>query len=171
MDDYCSVFDLTCRVPRSTIESTIHANQLQLLSVSEGTEGKPVRQVLKSISETLERVNTGRNDKPVRLCVPYLGSPQWGDIEPHVRISHMSRSSSIDISKEICYFLHTLRAVLRRYSNVCASVSLLPHMAAESWGGPGWIQKLGWLADACISLSAFTGKGACLSFIDDTLKS
>lgn len=59
--------------------------------------------------------------------------------------------------QDICYFLHSLRATLRRFPNVCASITLPAHICTESWGGPGWIQKLGWLSDACLSLSAFTG--------------
>ncbi|KAF7971829.1 hypothetical protein HWV62_19837 [Athelia sp. TMB] len=38
----------------------------------------------------------------------------------------------------------------------CASVTISPHMSVEGWGGPGWIQKLGWVSDAAITLSAFT---------------
>ena len=28
----------------------------------------------------------------------------------------------------------------------------------DAWGGPGWIQKVGWLTDAAISMRAFGGE-------------
>ncbi|KAG1867859.1 PAXNEB-domain-containing protein [Suillus subalutaceus] len=51
--------------------------------------------------------------------------------------------------------LHSLRRLLHRYPNACASLSLAPHMCTDMWGGPGWVQKVGWLTDAAISMSAF----------------
>lgn len=32
-----------------------------------------------------------------------------------------------------------------------------PYMCQEAYGGLGWVQKLGWLTDASITLAAFTG--------------
>jgi len=52
--------------------------------------------------------------------------------------------------------LHSLRAILRRHPCVCASLSLAPHVSTESWGGSGWLQKLGWVTDAALTLSAFS---------------
>jgi len=52
--------------------------------------------------------------------------------------------------------LHALRSILRRYSNICATICLSPHVATDAWGGPGWTQKLGWAVDAAITLAAFT---------------
>lgn len=54
-------------------------------------------------------------------------------------------------------FLYALRRMLRRYPHACACVSLAPHFCTDLWGGTGWIQKVGWMTDAAISLSGFGG--------------
>jgi len=78
--------------------------------------------------------------KPLRICIPSLGSPQWGDLH----------------SQEILWFLYSLRRLLRQHPLACASLSLSPHICTDAWDGSGWIQKLGWLSDGAITLSAFT---------------
>lgn len=60
--------------------------------------------------------------------------------------------------KDILYFLHALRGLLRQHPNVCATICLCPHLATDSWGGLGWTKKMGWAVDACITLEAFTGE-------------
>ena len=47
--------------------------------------------------------------------------------------------------------------MIRKHPHACLSVSFAPHLCTDTWGGPGWIQKLAWLSDACVSLTAFTG--------------
>lgn len=64
----------------------------------------------------------------------------------------------VDSTKDILHFLHSLRSILRRHPYACASVSLAPHVSTDSWGGPGWIQQLGWVSDAALTLSAFSGR-------------
>jgi elongator complex protein 4 len=51
---------------------------------------------------------------------------------------------------------------LRRYPYACASVSLPPHLSADSRVGQGWINKLSWLSDAAFTLSAFSGLSSLL---------
>jgi len=58
--------------------------------------------------------------------------------------------------QDILHFLHSLRALLRQQPHTCASVSLPPHLSTDTLVGEGWTQKLGWLSDAAITLSAFT---------------
>ena len=85
-DDYCTVFDLTCRIPKNTIDAATTSSQLVLLNVSHEANARPVQQVLKSVVEKLrlnEPDHTSR--KVTRICIPCLGSPCWGDIEPQVR--------------------------------------------------------------------------------------
>jgi len=31
-------------------------------------------------------------------------------------------------------------------------------MSADSWGGPGWLNKLSWLFDASVTLTGFSGE-------------
>ncbi|OBZ79091.1 Elongator complex protein 4 [Grifola frondosa] len=98
----------------------------------------PCRRIIRRVTQFLSD-DVGAS-KPIRICIPALGSSEWGDLAP----------------PDIYYFLHSLRALCRRYPHACAAVCLPPHLCAESWGGPGWIQKLGWLSDTSITLSAFT---------------
>jgi hypothetical protein len=37
-------------------------------------------------------------------------------------------------------------------------VCLSPSVVTDRRGGPGWAQKLGWAADACITMKAFSGE-------------
>lgn len=53
--------------------------------------------------------------------------------------------------------MHSLRALLRQNPHACASLSLAANVSTESWGGSGWLQKLGWVTDSALSLSAFSG--------------
>ena len=48
--------------------------------------------------------------------------------------------------------------MLQHHRHACASVSLPSYLCEDTWGGSGWVRKLAWLSDACVSLSAFTGK-------------
>ena len=43
------------------------------------------------------------------------------------------------------------------------TITLPPFIANDTWGGPWWIERLGWLSDACISLSAFSADPAMVS--------
>ncbi|CAL1695413.1 unnamed protein product [Somion occarium] len=138
-DDFCKVFDLTCRIPSHVLQS----GQLLSLNITTHTNESSTRRILKSMKDILESEEVN-SYKPIRICIPALGCPQWGDIEP----------------EDLCYFLQTLLSMIRNYPQTCLSLSLAPHLCTDSWGGPGWTQKLGWLSDACVSLSAFTANPA-----------
>lgn len=60
--------------------------------------------------------------------------------------------------QDVVRFLYSLRGVLRRFPSACASVSLPCHLCTEQWGGQGWMEKLGWQVDACVSLAAFSSE-------------
>ncbi|KAG6897338.1 hypothetical protein C0992_002396 [Termitomyces sp. T32_za158] len=93
-------------------------------------------EVLNQIKGALKR----NASEVIRICVPAFGSPQWGELR----------------QEDVLYFLHTLRAILREHPTACASISLAPHLATEAWGGRGWLQKLGWVTDAALTLAAFS---------------
>ncbi|KAI0094634.1 Elongator complex protein 4 [Irpex rosettiformis] len=142
-DDFCRVFDLTSRLPVSTIDAALSAKQLVIFDVPISDSAMATtRSMLKHISDFLVTYEEEQKEvaTPLRICIPGLGSPAWGDIEPQV----------------ICYFLYAFRSLLRTHPHVCASISLPPHLCIEKWGGPGWVQKLGWLSDASLSLTAFS---------------
>ncbi|KAG2350575.1 PAXNEB-domain-containing protein [Suillus weaverae] len=132
-DDLCMTFDLTCRIPTAALDAARQSAQLIPIDVDISEDGTGV---IKQIEELL---SNDTNAHAVRICIPALGSPHWGDMQPLAVLT----------------LLHSLRRLLRRYPNACASLSLAPHMCTDTWGGPGWVQKVGWLTDAAISMSAF----------------
>ncbi|KAF9243942.1 PAXNEB protein-domain-containing protein [Melanogaster broomeanus] len=62
----------------------------------------------------------------VRLCIPSLGSPEWEEQSP----------------TDILHFLHSL-APLAASASACLCLC------------PGWVQKVGWVTDAAISMAGF----------------
>ncbi|KAI0673486.1 PAXNEB-domain-containing protein [Trametes maxima] len=142
-DEYCRTFDLTCRMPEAVIASARADGRL--LDVNpEDLSSNPRRSFCKSViqnlSDTLAQRDSENQPLATRICIPALGSYEWGDLSP----------------QDICHFLHTLRALLRRHPRVCAAICMPPHLCQEAFGGPGWVQKLGWLTDASVTLAAFS---------------
>ncbi|KAG2077103.1 PAXNEB-domain-containing protein [Suillus decipiens] len=131
-DDFCMTFDLTCRIPTATLDAARQSAQLILIDV-DNSDGTGV------IGQIEGLLSNSTDAHTVRICIPALGSPHWGDMQPPTVLS----------------LLHSVRRLLHRYPNACASLSLAPHMCTDTWGGPGWVQKVGWLSDAAISMSAF----------------
>ncbi|KAG2062048.1 PAXNEB-domain-containing protein [Suillus hirtellus] len=132
-DDLCMSFDLTCRIPATALDAARQSSQLIPIDVDTSEDGPGV------IEQIEELLSNGTNAHAVRICIPALGSPHWGDMQPPTVLT----------------LLHSLRRLLHRHPNACASLSLAPHICTDTWGGPGWVQKVGWLTDAAISMSAF----------------
>lgn len=132
-DDFCATFDLTCRIPTASLDAARQSAQLIPIDVDISEDGTRV------IEQIEELLSNDTNAHAVRICIPALGSPHWGDMQPPTVLT----------------LLHSLRRLLHRYPNACASLSLAPHMCTDTWGGRGWVQKVGWLTDAAISMSAF----------------
>ena len=173
-------------MPRAVLEAATGTSRVRPIPVSTsdadaserpGTLGGPrIAHLVDRLSALLEASCSPAS--PVRICVPALGSPQWGDLEAQVRCdsvrdaskysraiyfySSLSSTSSLyaRARQDILRFLHSLRALLRRHPSACAAIALPPDISADGWGGPGWVQKLGWLSDASIALAAFTGAHA-----------
>lgn len=138
-EEYCHTFDLTCQIPPSIVESAIASKRLICVNVDSG-EKQPTTRIIDQIVQILKDEDPVTCSKPLRLCIPSLGSPHWGDLS----------------SQDVMFFLHSLRMLLRQHPHACASISLPPHLSTETWGGDGWTQKLGWLSDAAITVSAFS---------------
>lgn len=83
-DDFCRVFDLTSRLPASTIDRAIESKQLRIFEVK--PDKHPGKDILEAISDALLTSKDAAADAPVptRICVPTLGFPSWGDVEPQV---------------------------------------------------------------------------------------
>ncbi|TFK30625.1 PAXNEB-domain-containing protein, partial [Coprinopsis marcescibilis] len=136
-ENYCHVFDLACRLPQTVREESERTGTVKLLhppSHSTTFSATP------DFFEDLERFIKEDASLPVRLCIPSLGSPSWGDLS----------------SQDTLYFLNRIRVLLRKYPHACASITLTPHLSTDQWGGPGWLQKIGWLTDAALSMAAFS---------------
>ncbi|KAL0580284.1 Elongator subunit elp4 [Marasmius crinis-equi] len=135
MEDFCSTFELSSRIPEAELQRFLTSGQLTLCDVN--SIQSPLHGVIARIEEML---SSRRKTTPLRISIPGLGSPSWGDVSPEGILS----------------FLQRIRVILRRHAHVCVSISLPPYLSAENWGGRGWIQKIGWLSDAVITLAAFT---------------
>ncbi|KII93335.1 hypothetical protein PLICRDRAFT_131000 [Plicaturopsis crispa FD-325 SS-3] len=148
-EEYCRTFDLTSRIPAPIIEEATESKRLNFVSIAEAyPDGLSTTNILRRLSDILNQENPDvANRAPLRICIPALGAPEWGDLT----------------SKDILQFLHSLRALVRKHVNVCVSTSLAPHLSADTWGGRGWTQKLGWLSDAAITLAAFTANPSLLA--------
>ncbi|KAF8973749.1 Elongator complex protein 4 [Flammula alnicola] len=140
-ESYCAPFELSSRVPEEVIAEALEGKRLHLVDV--GFQSLSTVAVLGEISRQL----TTDGSVPLRICIPALGSPVWGDLTP----------------QGILYFLHALRALLRKHAHGCASISLPPQLSTEGWGGTGWIEKLGWATDGALTMSAFTANPALSS--------
>ncbi|KDR85181.1 hypothetical protein GALMADRAFT_35292, partial [Galerina marginata CBS 339.88] len=134
-ESYCAPFELSSRVPEEVMAEAVEKKRLQFVNV--GLQELTTDSVLGEISRCLE-VET---KVPMRVCIAGLGSAGWGDLTP----------------QGVMYFLHSLRATLRRHGHGCASVSLAPHISGEGWGGPGWMEKIGWASDGAMRVSSFAG--------------
>ena len=66
------------------------------------------------------------------------------------------------LTKDVLHFLYSLRALLRQYPHGCASITLSPHLLLDNGVGSAFLQKVGWLADACLSLAAFSCENSAL---------
>ncbi|KIJ56722.1 hypothetical protein M422DRAFT_22880 [Sphaerobolus stellatus SS14] len=140
-DNFCHPFDLTTRISDDTLNSALSSQQLRYVPVS-GSDGSSISNILSRLDAVLAESTQDKNF-PVRVSIPDLGSPQWGDLTP------------INILR----VLHHLRARARQNSEasrVCFFVTLPSYISQESWGGPGWSEKLGWLSDGCITLRSFS---------------
>ncbi|KAF9015350.1 Elongator complex protein 4 [Cyathus striatus] len=128
-DGYCHAFDLSVRIPQDIVEQVLSAGQLQTVSL-ESLDISPLSGILKRISKI---VDTSDTSSPLRICIPSLASTEWGDTS----------------AQDILRFLTQLKAMLRKRPHACACI--------RSWGGRGWIEKVGWGSDAALTMSAFSG--------------
>ncbi|TFK57380.1 hypothetical protein OE88DRAFT_1671322 [Heliocybe sulcata] len=138
-DEFCATFDLTCRIPAQVIAQAAEAQILSFIPVSHTGDSSPSDSVLKRVADVLQR--NGPTPQATRICVPFFGSAEWGDLTP----------------QDAIWFHYRLRRLLREYANSCAMICPVSYLCEDRWGGPGWLQKLAWVSDACVTLSAFGG--------------
>ncbi|KAG7099409.1 hypothetical protein E1B28_001262 [Marasmius oreades] len=144
-ENFCRAFDLTSRIPDSVIQRALYSKQLEVCDV---TSFQSTALVLSEVVSRIEQILASRSKTtPLRICLPALGSPGWGDSS----------------SEDLLHFLRRTRMLVRRHTNACLSISLPPHLSVEDWSGRGWIEKIGWSTDALITLAAFTANPSMTS--------
>ena len=154
-DHFCGVFDLSCRIPMTVIDEAHNAKRLIPLNLTINND--PASSMDGRMRQIEHVLATTPSTEVVRLSIIALGSPEWGEHCPAVRGTFSSRCNQLHGIQDILRFLYALRRLLRRYPHACACVSLAPHFCTDFWGGSGWVQKVGWVTDATISMSGFSG--------------
>ncbi|KAF8591438.1 PAXNEB-domain-containing protein [Ramaria rubella] len=147
---YHHPLDLMCRIPEQVLHSTVTSKQLSFLSVSSPQSVNTLDSTIARLDDALCKVEQNTST-PIRVSIPSLGCPQWGDMLP----------------SDVLRFLHFLRARFRQNSSsssqMCALLTLPSYLSQDDWGGPGWSQKLGWFSDGCITLRSFSSDPSLLS--------
>jgi elongator complex protein 4 len=84
-EEYCRPFDLTARIPHSVVESSRQTDQLVCLDVlGFHGPGEPITsRVIRKLAHMLEA--DAASSRPLRICIPSFGSPQWGDLGNKVK--------------------------------------------------------------------------------------
>ena len=74
----CHNFELSSRVPKELIEDAVKSGQVQFLDL--GRRKFSMRTILDEITSAIE----DDSSLPLRICIPSLGSPVWGDVTTQV---------------------------------------------------------------------------------------
>jgi elongator complex protein 4 len=67
---------MTCRIPHSVVEGAIQSGDLICLDVNTPR--------LEVVFQHMEEILKTESHIPLRICIPHLGSPQWGDLNSQV---------------------------------------------------------------------------------------
>ena len=102
---FCHNFELSSRVPKELIDDAVKSGQLQFLDFER--RKLSITAVLDEITRAIE----ADSSLPLRVCIPSLGSPIWGDVTVQVIIY---------ISQEIIFAEQT-----RAYCTSCTLLSPL----------------------------------------------
>lgn len=96
------MFDLTCRIPESILKSARDSQQVLLERVSSPDLDNYPTSVLDHISDILAAHHARyASSQSIRVCIPALGSPQWGDLSPQASGSPFP--SLHRMYRDLCY--------------------------------------------------------------------
>jgi len=139
-DDFCEAFDLSSRIPSTVIERATTSGKLSYCDISsEEHTYETIACCIKGIlAKTYDQASSNTGSVVVRLILPSFAGPLWGDPS----------------SQKIISFLLRLRSLLRSYPLACAVFSLPSHLCNSTLSDSSWMDTLGWVSDACISLDA-----------------
>src|ERR1700685_4506501 len=82
-EEYCRTFDLTCRIRSSIVEGALQTGDHIRLEVDSPESKRSTRRIIRRIKDILNTEGEA-SSKPLRICIPSLGAPQWGDLNPQV---------------------------------------------------------------------------------------
>ncbi|KAG8843507.1 hypothetical protein FRB96_004014 [Tulasnella sp. 330] len=159
-DVFAHQLDLTTKVPQAVVDTALEAGQLRIIQTDARpeTHQSPCDYVLQRIRGILHDTNTSKaqgrlptTDRPValRVAISNLGGPHWNDATP----------------SQLLRFLYMLRSLIQA-SSVAVLVTFPPHLSVASprtglnKREDGWISKLGFICDACITFEGFGGDPA-----------
>lgn len=77
-ETFCHNFELSSRVPKELIDDAVKSGQLQFLNL----EGRKFS--ITAIFDEITRAIEADSSLPLRVCIPSLGSPIWGDVTVQV---------------------------------------------------------------------------------------
>ncbi|CAE6444720.1 unnamed protein product [Rhizoctonia solani] len=140
-DQESATFDLTLRIPAELITHSRKIGQLINVPLPEDPSSTcdTVLAHIRKLLRELYTINTSSR-RAIRIIIPDLGSPAWGDIQ----------------QTQLIRFLLALRGLLRGTS-AAAFITLSSTVSGDNWGGDGWAGKLSHVTDSCITLAGFGG--------------
>ncbi|EJD03898.1 PAXNEB-domain-containing protein [Fomitiporia mediterranea MF3/22] len=143
-EDYCRPVDLSCRIPPEAVAAFLSAGLLHIEDTVFESSEEVYDSVIRRIENIAKDSDASNKQNVVRLSIPAFASPEWGEANPQI----------------VLRFLLRLRAVLRRCHSISAFITLPAHLSSDTWAGEGWIEKLAWVSDACITLNSSTADPA-----------
>ncbi|KAG8714923.1 hypothetical protein FRC08_011246 [Ceratobasidium sp. 394] len=140
-----ATFDLTMRIPTDVVAHSQQIGQLTTIplpetSASNTSHCHSILNHIQKLTHEIRSESATSTRRAVRIVIPDLGNPSWGDLQP----------------QDLVRFLLALRSLLRGTS-AAAFITLCSTLSADSWGGPGWPGKLSHLSDGCITFAGFGG--------------
>lgn len=93
-DEFCRTFDLTCRIPRPVLGKALEVKQIVSVDLaSVPSESLITEYVIERIAQVCQASSSA--SKPLRICVPSLGSPSWGEFNPQVFLVKQTSEESM----------------------------------------------------------------------------
>ena len=92
----CHNFELSSRVPKELIDDAVKSGQLQFLDL----EGRNL--TIKAIFDEMAKAIEADSSIPLRVCIPSLGSPVWGDVTIQVILYTSWEIMFTDLTRAYC---------------------------------------------------------------------
>lgn len=87
-EEYCRPFELTQQIPPHIVDKVSESGQLSLIWYHSTQGISRLQSILQRIDDVLSRTRAEHSKAttvpPVRISIPSLASPHWGDLDPSV---------------------------------------------------------------------------------------